>query len=164
MELITAGNGSVAGNTGAGSSSNSQRSCTPNSQANNINSRSNSPKSLNGRTTNGNTSPSPSQSTNRTKELETYDQALEYLKPLEDFALFKENFRAIVLSFVVSPVRLHKHLTLNSGMTGVSVKFVGAFKIPSVAGKYKIVGEKGTKVLGGVCATFAFAVQFALNN
>ncbi|XP_017127919.1 basic-leucine zipper transcription factor A [Drosophila elegans] len=31
------------------------------------------------------------------KELESYHQALEYLKPLEDFVLFKENFRAIGL-------------------------------------------------------------------
>lgn len=85
------------GNGSAGSSSNSQRSSTPNSQTNNLNSRSNSPKSQNGQTTNGNTSPTPSQSTNATKELETYAQALEYLKPLEDFALFKENFRAIGL-------------------------------------------------------------------
>ena len=90
---LTNGNGNGSG----GSSSNSQRSSTPNSQTNNLNSRSNSPKSQNGQTTNGNTSPSPSQSTNTTKELETYAQALEYLKPLEDFALFKENFRAIGL-------------------------------------------------------------------
>lgn len=88
-------NGSTPGNVGVSSSSNSQRSCTPTSPINNLTSRSNSPKSLNGQTTNGNTSPAPSQSTNRTKELETYAQALEYLKPLEDFVLFKENFRAI---------------------------------------------------------------------
>ncbi|KAM7359018.1 uncharacterized protein ACRADG_003775 [Cochliomyia hominivorax] len=91
----------LANGTGGGGSSsgaNSQRSSTPNSQANNLNSRSNSPKSLNGgQTTNGNNSPTPSQSTNATKDLETYAQALEYLKPLEDFALFKENFRAIGL-------------------------------------------------------------------
>ncbi|XP_060658309.1 methylcytosine dioxygenase TET [Drosophila nasuta] len=31
------------------------------------------------------------------KELDSYTQALEYLKPLEDFVLFKENFRAIGL-------------------------------------------------------------------
>jgi len=31
------------------------------------------------------------------KELDSYHQALEYLKPLEDFVLFKENFRAIGL-------------------------------------------------------------------
>ncbi|XP_065361338.1 integrator complex subunit 3 homolog [Calliphora vicina] len=89
----------LANGSGGGGSSgaNSQRSSTPNSQGNILNSRSNSPKSLNGQTTNGNTSPTPSQSTNATKDLETYAQALEYLKPLEDFALFKENFRAIGL-------------------------------------------------------------------
>ncbi|XP_061402517.1 uncharacterized protein LOC133338353 [Musca vetustissima] len=64
---------------------------------NNNNSRSNSPKSQNGEiTTNGHSSPSPSIGTT-VKDLETYEQALEYLKPLEDFALFKENFRAIGL-------------------------------------------------------------------
>ncbi|XP_075162287.1 uncharacterized protein LOC142234966 [Haematobia irritans] len=69
-----------------------------NSQISNNNiSRSNSPKSQNGETTtNGNTSPTPSVATNF-RDLETYAQALEYLKPLEDFALFKENFRAIGL-------------------------------------------------------------------
>uniref|UniRef100_A0A1I8NS23 HTH CENPB-type domain-containing protein n=1 Tax=Stomoxys calcitrans TaxID=35570 RepID=A0A1I8NS23_STOCA len=65
--------------------------------SNNQNSRSNSPKSQTGEvTTNGNTSPAPSSATN-IRDLETYTQALEYLKPLEDFALFRENFRAIGL-------------------------------------------------------------------
>ena len=31
------------------------------------------------------------------KELNSYKEALEYLKPLEEFALFRENFRAIGL-------------------------------------------------------------------
>lgn len=67
------------------------------SPTNSQQSRSNSPKSQNGEiTTNGNTSPTPSSATN-IRDLETYEQAIEYLKPLEDFALFKENFRAIGL-------------------------------------------------------------------
>lgn len=82
----------------ANGNSRSTSSPTNSQQSNtNNNSRSNSPKSQNGDiTTNGHTSPSPSLATN-IKDLETYEQALEYLKPLEDFALFKENFRAIGL-------------------------------------------------------------------
>uniref|UniRef100_A0A1I8NP96 HTH CENPB-type domain-containing protein n=1 Tax=Stomoxys calcitrans TaxID=35570 RepID=A0A1I8NP96_STOCA len=76
------------------------------SNGTNSNSRSCSPKSQTekGNTTNGRNSaalPSPASSLADTngnvKDLETYAQALEYLKPLEDFALFKENFRAIGL-------------------------------------------------------------------
>lgn len=80
----------------------------PSSPANvtNINCRSNTPKSQSDKcnaTIDRNSSdspPSPSSladTNTTTKELETYAQALEYLKPLEDFALFKENFRAIGL-------------------------------------------------------------------
>ncbi|XP_017059301.1 formin-J [Drosophila ficusphila] len=52
-----------------------------------------------GSQTNGHTSPEPEERKAITalKELESYHQALEYLKPLEDFVLFKENFRAIGL-------------------------------------------------------------------
>uniref|UniRef100_A0A1B0FGG6 HTH CENPB-type domain-containing protein n=1 Tax=Glossina morsitans morsitans TaxID=37546 RepID=A0A1B0FGG6_GLOMM len=68
---------------------------------NGSNSGSNSPKSTTNEATahtNGHSSASPTPSTStQIKELETYAQALEYLKPLEDFALFKENFRAIGL-------------------------------------------------------------------
>uniref|UniRef100_A0A1A9VZ44 Uncharacterized protein n=1 Tax=Glossina brevipalpis TaxID=37001 RepID=A0A1A9VZ44_9MUSC len=68
---------------------------------NGSNSGSNSPKSTTNEATahtNGYSSASPTPSTStQIKELETYAQALEYLKPLEDFALFKENFRAIGL-------------------------------------------------------------------
>ncbi|XP_075162283.1 uncharacterized protein LOC142234964 [Haematobia irritans] len=76
------------------------------SNATNSNSRSSTPKSITDKGTtatdrNNASSPSPSSSLADTngniKDLETYDQALEYLKPLEDFALFKENFRAIGL-------------------------------------------------------------------
>ncbi|XP_037816542.1 putative uncharacterized protein DDB_G0291608 [Lucilia sericata] len=106
------------GGGGSSSGANSQRSSTPNSQANNLNSRSNSPKSLNGQTTNGNTSPTPSQSTNATKDLETYAQALEYLKPLEDFALFKENFRAIGLISQLEVIlkKAHNKTALTKGL------------------------------------------------
>lgn len=83
-----------------------QASSTPTIPNNANSSRSSSPKSqtdktsatANGHASNG--SPTPSSSVEETtapKELETYAQALEYLKPLEDFALFKENFRAIGL-------------------------------------------------------------------
>ncbi|KAH8302963.1 hypothetical protein KR044_012472 [Drosophila immigrans] len=63
-----------------------------------------SPKQLS--QTNGHTSPEPDAEAakananalaNALKELDSYTQALEYLKPLEDFVLFKENFRAIGL-------------------------------------------------------------------
>ncbi|KAH8260533.1 hypothetical protein KR038_003554 [Drosophila bunnanda] len=49
--------------------------------------------------TNGHTSPEPEQKkkVDMLNELDSYTQALEYLKPLEDFVLFKENFRAIGL-------------------------------------------------------------------
>ncbi|EDV96060.1 GH16037 [Drosophila grimshawi] len=57
--------------------------------------------SSSGSQTNGHTSPEPPTDskalTNVLKELDSYTQALEYLKPLEDFVLFKENFRAIGL-------------------------------------------------------------------
>ncbi|XP_017864241.1 PREDICTED: mediator of RNA polymerase II transcription subunit 15 [Drosophila arizonae] len=61
-----------------------------------------SPKKLGGSSgsqTNGHNSPEPDSSslTNVYKELDSYTQALEYLKPLEDFVLVKENFRAIGL-------------------------------------------------------------------
>ncbi|KAH8370078.1 hypothetical protein KR093_002121 [Drosophila rubida] len=60
-----------------------------------------SPKKLNGQA-NGHTSPQPDAGganalASVLKELDSYTQALEYLKPLEDFVLFKENFRAIGL-------------------------------------------------------------------
>ncbi|XP_017015033.2 mediator of RNA polymerase II transcription subunit 15 [Drosophila takahashii] len=50
-------------------------------------------------TSNGHTSPEPEdkKAMAMLKELDSYHQALEYLKPLEDFVLFKENFRAIGL-------------------------------------------------------------------
>lgn len=69
-------NGNSGGGSGSGSSSGSQ--------------------------TNGHTSPEPDGGGNGSlasvlKELDSYTQALEYLKPLEDFVLFKENFRAIGL-------------------------------------------------------------------
>lgn len=73
-------------------------------QTNGSSSAPTSPKSTNGSMivpTNGRISSSPSPSTTIItqpfKELENYTQALEYLKPLEDFVLFKENFRAIGL-------------------------------------------------------------------
>ncbi|XP_036670269.3 mediator of RNA polymerase II transcription subunit 15 [Drosophila suzukii] len=52
-----------------------------------------------GSQTNGHTSPEPEDKKTLAmiKELDSYHQALEYLKPLEDFVLFKENFRAIGL-------------------------------------------------------------------
>lgn len=58
--------------------------------------------SSSGSQTNGHTSPEPDVGGNGNlasvlKELDSYTQALEYLKPLEDFVLFKENFRAIGL-------------------------------------------------------------------
>ncbi|XP_030372733.1 putative uncharacterized protein DDB_G0291608 [Scaptodrosophila lebanonensis] len=53
--------------------------------------------SSSGSQTNGHTSPEPNGMPSAFKELDTYTQALEYLKPLEDFVLFKENFRAIGL-------------------------------------------------------------------
>eukprot|EP00099_Drosophila_melanogaster_P020566 NP_612054.1 uncharacterized protein Dmel_CG13894 [Drosophila melanogaster] len=55
--------------------------------------------SSSGSQTNGHTSPDPEdkKALCMLKELESYHQALEYLKPLEDFVLFKENFRAIGL-------------------------------------------------------------------
>ncbi|XP_030570845.1 alpha-protein kinase 1 [Drosophila novamexicana] len=56
--------------------------------------------SSSGSQTNGHNTPEPSDSStlaNVLKELDSYTQALEYLKPLEDFVLFKENFRAIGL-------------------------------------------------------------------
>ncbi|EDW69439.1 mediator of RNA polymerase II transcription subunit 15 [Drosophila virilis] len=56
--------------------------------------------SSSGSQTNGHTTPEPPDSSalaNVLKELDSYTQALEYLKPLEDFVLFKENFRAIGL-------------------------------------------------------------------
>lgn len=57
--------------------------------------------SSSGSQTNGHTSPEPdgggSSLASVLKELDSYTQALEYLKPLEDFVLFKENFRAIGL-------------------------------------------------------------------
>ncbi|XP_061402527.1 trithorax group protein osa-like [Musca vetustissima] len=74
---------------------------------NSSSSRSSSPKSqtdknsgaiANGHASNGSPTPiSMGGGGDTPKELETYAQALEYLKPLEDFALFKENFRAIGL-------------------------------------------------------------------
>ncbi|XP_073838784.1 uncharacterized protein [Musca autumnalis] len=85
-----------------------QATSTPTNGNTNHSSRSSSPKSQidknstneNGHAT-SNGSPAPSSSVDAVdttpKELETYAQALEYLKPLEDFALFKENFRAIGL-------------------------------------------------------------------
>ncbi|XP_034483556.1 DNA N6-methyl adenine demethylase [Drosophila innubila] len=55
--------------------------------------------SSSGSQTNGHTSPEPDANAfaNVLKELDSYTQALEYLKPLEEFVLFKENFRAIGL-------------------------------------------------------------------
>ncbi|XP_064539973.1 basic-leucine zipper transcription factor A [Drosophila montana] len=56
--------------------------------------------SSSGSQTNGHTTPEPPDSSalaNVLKELDSYTQALEYLKPLEEFVLFKENFRAIGL-------------------------------------------------------------------
>lgn len=56
--------------------------------------------SSSGSQTNGHNTPEPPDSStlaNVLKELDSYTQALEYLKPLEDFVLFKENFRAIGL-------------------------------------------------------------------
>ncbi|XP_001352797.3 nuclear transcription factor Y subunit beta [Drosophila pseudoobscura] len=62
---------------------------------------SNSSSSSGSSQTNGHASPEPESNalaiTNELKELDSYTDALEYLKPLEDFVLFKENFRAIGL-------------------------------------------------------------------
>ncbi|BFF98864.1 probable basic-leucine zipper transcription factor I [Drosophila madeirensis] len=74
---------------------------TPASPKRNSNSRGSS-RSSSGSQTNGRTSPEPESKGSAgimkvLKELDSYTDALEYLKPLEDFVLFKENFRAIGL-------------------------------------------------------------------
>ncbi|KAH8312888.1 hypothetical protein KR067_000502 [Drosophila pandora] len=92
------GNGGLSGKSTPASSMKGKDSPAPGAPA----STPSSPKKIangGGGHTNGHPSPEPegSYSLATLKELDSYTQALEYLKPLEDFVLLKENFRAIGL-------------------------------------------------------------------